>query len=419
MPNFVNCRISLFLALLCVAGDAAYGAAIPASATPPEAMSGIAFHCTPRQIVRLQREMASYLRELGIAPQLVVRSEPATDTLLYTLATDAADSDTLSLRQRPEYRLRDVVVRLPGKRGQPLKVQTVSRKEILLALLQHGRLTRLRGAACTATALREQVALRQNIVAWSEKLSWVWPDGNSAYWNRQLWDRGTPLATVPLRHALLDAFLNQDSYRIGCYTAAKLVYAHAVLDYYARVRRDRSKAALVRTRLLHDAEPLVGVEPPAMWEFESDFDVATRHVPGKLLRLKSGVAVGNFVPGDWVYLRNTDPLSAQKTGYEGSNAIYLGGGRFSDYYNDHRHSYTYAEKVDEVYQWRHGVFSRSRDADKIQPLNAADIARLSQAPAEGGLLLDLRVTPYWFGYEDLPRLPPPHPLLTQSRAATD
>ncbi|MBI3283642.1 MAG: hypothetical protein HYZ65_02145 [Burkholderiales bacterium] len=404
MPNLIHASTPLVLALLCAVSSDAAGAA-----------GGIVFACAPQQSLQLRRAMTAYLRELGVERQLVTQTGTADGTLGYTL-NSAADG-TLELQR--QYRIPDESLRLPLKNGKTRAVRTVAKKEILLALLQPGRLTRLHGAACTVAALREQVGLRQNIVAWSEELSWVWPDGELAYWNRQMWDRGTPLATVPLRRALLDAFLHQDRYRIGCYTAAKLVYAHAVLDYYVRVRKDSPKTALVRSRLLHDAEPLVGVEPPAMWDFESDFDAATRDVPGKLLRLNSGVAAGNFVPGDWVYLRNTDPLSAQKTGYEGSNAIYLGRGRFSDYYNDHRHSYTYAEKVDEVYQWRHGVFSRSRDAAKIVPLSEADIARLSQAPAEGGLLLDLRAIPYWFGYEDLPQLPPPRQLLTQSSAASD
>lgn len=408
MSNFVNSSVKLILVLLCVAG----ANAAPAAPTSPYAnatgtVDGIGFSCTPQQISRLKREMATYLRELDIPAALVVRTEAGPGKLAYALSTPAADTDTLSLHQRRQYRLHDETLRLPGADGRPRVVRTVARKEILLALLQHGRLTRLHGSACTLAALREHVALRQNIVAWSHKLSWGWPDGDSAYWHSKVWDQGTPLASVRVDRALLDAFLHQDKYRIGCYTAAKLVYAHAVLDFYVRVRKDKAKAKLVRQRLLYDKEPLVGVEPAAMWDFETDFDPATRAIPGKILRLQSGIAAGNFVPGDWIYLRNTDPLTSQKIGYEGSNAVYLGRGKFSDYYNDHQHAYAYAEKVDEVYQWRHGVFSRSRDAAKVQALSADDIRCLSKPPAEQGLLLDLRVVPYWFGFEALPRLPSP------------
>lgn len=410
MSYFANISANLALTLLCALGGACAGA--PASAslpllTEPVAISGVMFSCAPQQIARLHRDMAAYLRELDVDRHLVVKTEPTDGTLIYTLATPEADTDTLSFKDREEYRLKDEVVRLPIKGGKTRAMSTVSRKETLLALLQHGRLTRFSGAACTLDALRDHVGIRQNTVAWTDKLSWRWPDGDLAYWNAKSWRKGTPLVSVGVDKALLDAFLSQDKYSFGCYTASKISYAHAVLDYYARVRKDPAKAALVRKRLMHDSDPLVGVEPAAMWDFEQDFDVAERDTPGKILSLRRGVAPGNFVPGDWVYLLNTDPVSAQKTGYEGSNAVYLGRGKFDDFYNDHQHSYTYAEKVDEVYQWRHGVFSRIRDAHKVQPLNGEDVARLSKTPPEGGLLLDLRVAPYLFGYEDLPKLPMP------------
>ena len=349
--------------------------------------------------------MAAYLRELGVDEHLVVKTAPDDGRLIYTLATPEADTDTLSLKDRKEYRIKDELVRLPAKGGKTRTVRTVSRKEILLALLQHGRLTNFSGAACTLDALREQVGVRQNVATWTRTLSWHWPNGGPARWNTRAWRKGTPLASVGLDPALRDPFLNQRRYGIGCYTATKLSYAQAVLDYYARVKKDAAKAALVRERLMHDGEPLVGVEPAAMWDFEKDFDPASRDTPGKILRIERGFAPDNFVPGDWAYLRNTDPMTMEKTGYEGSNAVYLGGGKFADYYNDHDHAYTYREKLDEVYQWRNGVFSRRRDGYKAQPLTGEDYVRLGRTPAEGGLLLDYRAVPHFFGYEDLPRLP--------------
>jgi hypothetical protein len=133
-----------------------------------------------------------------------------------------------------------------------------------------------------------------------------------------------------------------------------------------------------------------------MWSFEKDYDANEMSHKGKLLRLYSSVAPDNFIPGDWGYFVNTDPVSEQKTGYEGSNAIYLGRNRFDDYYNDNNHSYTYEQKIDEVYQWRNGVFSRQRDAQKIQRLTAEQQALLSSTPAEGGLQLDIRAVPRFF-----------------------
>jgi hypothetical protein len=133
-----------------------------------------------------------------------------------------------------------------------------------------------------------------------------------------------------------------------------------------------------------------------MWKFEKDYLVPSQEQSGKLMTLDEGVAADNFVPGDWSYLLNTDSSSYQRIGYEGSNAIYLGGNRFGDFYNDHQHSYSYQEKILEVYQWRHGVFNRSRDAAKSEVLTDAQIVGLSRSPNDGGIQLEFRASPRLF-----------------------
>ena len=376
---------------------------------------GVVFVCSAAQRAALPAAFTAYLRQLDIERHHVLRTEHPDGSLAFTLDTPASDTNantpantnTLNLAQRPALRIRNERYRLPGPRGTTRWVWTVSQKEILLALLHPGRQSVLQ--ACTVDALREQVALRQNMVAWAEKLEWQWPDGEAAAWNSQLWHRGTPRNLQQVDAALTDAFLNQAQYSIGCYTAAKLTLGHGILDYYTRVAAQPDKAALVRQRLLCDGEPLVDLEPTQAWSFEADFDPARNQRPGKLFKLQHGVAPRHFVPGDWAYFVNTDPASQRKTGYEGSNAIYLGRNQFADFYNDHHHGYSFEEKIDAVYQWRHGVFSRSRDAAKSRPLSDADVQRLSQPPAQGGLLLDWRLVPYQFGYETLPDLPPAQP----------
>lgn len=404
MPQTMRCfsfpRVRLALAWL-LALWATWAVAQPAAEPSALVPEGVVFHCAPAQRAGLARAMAGYLRGLDVDRDWIVQTEWPDGALSFTL--DRAGRSTLDLHQDRRYRLRSASVYLPRAQGRSRAVRTVSQREIVLALAHPGRAHHFGGPACDLQALREHVALRQHIVAWAEELHWVWPDGGPACWNPKKWLKGVPI--VPLDEALLDAFVRQADYAIGCYTASKLVYAHAVLDYYARVRQDPAQAALVRQRLLHDGDPLVGVEPAAAWDFEAGFDPATRHDPGKLLRLERGAPAHHFVPGDWAYFLNTDPASYEKTGYEGSNAIYLGRGRFDDFYDDHHHAYTFAEKLDEVYQWRHGVFSRSRDAALVRPLTPADLDRLSQPPAQGGLLLDWRLVPYLFGYEALPALP--------------
>jgi hypothetical protein len=365
--------------------------------------SGIRFSCKPARLAAIESGMGAYFSRLGIPAGLIVKkSDRENGVLLYTLDTPADDVNTLDFKDRPALHIHDDVVMLPARRGHYKKIHTVSRKEILLALLQHGRLTKFTGKACDIEALKDHVAIRQNTVAWAENLTWVWPDGDAAQWNEKYWTQGTPKPGVPLHVALNDVFVNQQKYSIGCYTATKLVVIQGVLDYYRRVKKSPARLKLIENRLLADHDPLVGIEPARMWDFEKDIDPQELNRPGKLLKIKHDVVPMNFVPGDWIYFLNTDPVSYEKTGYEGSNAIYLGRNKFDDYYDDNPQSYTYFQKLNEVFQWRNGVFSRSRDFAKIKPLTAADIERLSKRPAEGGLLKSIRVTPYFFAYEELP-----------------
>ncbi|MDM0118128.1 hypothetical protein QTI66_39360 [Variovorax sp. J22R133] len=246
------------------------------------------------------------------------------------------------------------------------------------------------------------------MVAWSEVLEWNWPNGGPAKWNPRFWDHGTPRREIA--EALMDAITRQERYTIGCYTAVKMVIFHAVVDDYGRMKTSREQFAEVKSRLWADEDPLVNIEPARTWKFEVEFDRARQNDLGKLLRIEEGVAAGNFVPGDWAYILNTDHARSLKTGYEGSNAIYMGQNRFSDYYNDNDHSYAFREKLEAVYQWRHGVFSRSRHAAKLVPLSLQDYEHLGKTPEEGGLVLNIRLVPHLFGYEDLPAwVSPPFP----------
>ncbi len=360
------------------------------------AQADVLFRC-PAQLDTLQQEVTDYLRILGVHTDHVLQTvDTRFGELTLALTTPQEDTRTLDFHMRPEFSLTTERVLLPTTGGKMRVVNTVSRKEIMLALLQHGRMTTFKDKACSIEALSDHVGVRQNIVAWAERLNWDWPNGGSAKWNRKYWTRGTPNPGVSLHKAVMDVFLHQDKYAMGCYTATKLVIVQGTLDYYSRVKRDLERTRRVEEALLADGDPLVGVEPGSMWSFEKDFDTHEMEQKGKLLKIYSSIASGNFVPGDWSYILNTDPASEQKTGYEGSNAIYLGRNRFDDYYNDNNHSYTYEQKLDEVYQWRNGVFSRQRDAKKIKPLTAEEQALLGNTPDDGGLELDIRVAPRYF-----------------------
>lgn len=372
-------------------------ATILARANVSNVNEGVSFSCDANRLTLIKANMGAYLASLGINESLIVsRIDSLNGALIFTLNTPQDDSETLLLKQRPEYAIRDSIVQLIGKSGKVRKVVTVSKKEILLALLQHGRLTEFSGVNCDLNVLKQQINIRQNIVAWSENLNWVWPDGGPAEWNEKYWHRGTPLPNVTLSTAFSDVFNNQHKYAIGCYTAAKLVMVHGALDYYHRVNRNEAQQKRFKDQLMSDQDPLVDVEPGRMWSFEKDYDPKKLSHPGKILTIQYHIAPRNFVPGDWAYMVNTDPVSSMKTGYEGSNAIYLGRNKFVDFYNDNHHAYTYQQKLDGVYQWRNGVFSRSRDFAKIKPLSKGDYEQLSKSPLNGGLVLDFRVYPIIF-----------------------
>jgi len=227
---------------------------------------GVRFVCPRHLLPAIKVGMAEYLKSLAIPEALVVVTErPADGVLVYTLATPPRDTSTLDFSALPAMNISTEEVTLSVGPDSTSQVRTVSRQEILLALLQHGRLTTLRGSACSVEALSDHVALRQNIVAWAENLRWGWPNGEAAEWNEKYWNHGTPKPGVPLREAIDDAFANQSAYAMGCYTATKLAIVKGVLDYYDRVRASPALARLVQARLLSDHDPLSDLEPGSVW----------------------------------------------------------------------------------------------------------------------------------------------------------
>ena len=363
----------------------------------------VVFTCPGTDLNDLSASMSGYFQSLGVAPDAyTVGRDLPQDTLLFERIDPVLGTDTLGLIHRAGLDLREELIQLPGQASKPRTVVTVSQKEILLALLQSGRTTHFSGAACAPQAIKDQVGIRQNIVAWSESIEFRWPDGGAAHWNNKYWDHGNLRPHRTLHSAINDVFMHPKLYAIGCYTATKLIVMQGVLDYYRRIKMDATTTAAIEKRLMQDGDPLAFIEPGAAWYFEKDSTRQDMDRSGKLMSMASGIAPDNFVPGDWTYFLNTDPVTYEKTGYEGSNAIYLGRGKFDDYYNDNNHSYTYKDKLLEVYQWRHKVFSRERDVAKIHPLNADEIVRLGHTPEHNGLELDYRLSPYYFGFAELP-----------------
>ena len=76
-----------------------------------------------------------------------------------------------------------------------------------------------------------------------------------------------------------------------------------------------------------------------------------------------------FVPGDRTWFRNTDPVSADITGYEGSWTFYLGNGLFADFWRRDR-VYTLESKLACIYNWRNSTF---RDSDGELQIDEANV----------------------------------------------
>ncbi|MFZ3218720.1 MAG: hypothetical protein WA174_01730, partial [Rhodoferax sp.] len=247
---------ALLLSLLALFG--APGA--QAQETHAAAAYGVRYTCAPDQLEPLRAAMAHYLLQLGIPARLVTVSvDRPRGQITYALAGPGENTGTLYLAWRPELAIQDEEVQVPISDQETRPLKTVSRKEILLALLHPGRLTEFKGEACEVQALIDHVGVRQTTVMWAEVLHWGWPDGDAAEWNTRYWHQGTPLPEVALHDALNDLFFQQDKYSIGCYTATKIVFAQGTLDYYRRVKQDPQMARRVAERLLSDREPLVDV----------------------------------------------------------------------------------------------------------------------------------------------------------------
>lgn len=357
---------------------------------------GLIFECGADKRNQLKSQLNAYQQELGVDTSVYELHESG--TRLRLSLKDPSVYGTLYLRWDPKYNITEERISLPAAKGLT-EIETVSKKEILLALMHQGRETVFAANACHIDALKEHVQIRQMIVAWSEHLHWSFPDGSAAKWNQQYWYQGNLKPGASLDKAMRDFFIQPDKCSIGCYTATKIVIIQGILDYFRRVKKDDAMADAIINRLKSDDDVLVGIEPGAMWSFQKPINPEEQKRLGKLLKIQAQVAPMNFIPGDWVYFVNTDKDSSEKDGYEGSNSIYMGRASFDDFYNDNEHHYLYNEKIQNIYNWRNGVFSRSRHFQRMQTLSAEQVHQFGLSPEEGGFLPKNRATPYFFGFE--------------------
>ncbi len=65
-----------------------------------------------------------------------------------------------------------------------------------------------------------------------------------------------------------------------------------------------------------------------------------------------------FIPGDRVWFRNPDKFSSEITGFEGSFTVYIGGGRFPNFWKKNR-TETLITKCLTIYFWREAIYQNA------------------------------------------------------------
>lgn len=327
---------------------------IPAKAAIEAFPDGVVFKCSASKVNELSQGMKEYLEQLKIEPEHYRIQKSADGTLLnYVLTTPDEDTNTLNLSQRPEYNITPDTVKLPRDSAPK---QIVSKKEIVLALFQHGRRTVFEKTeysqtkkiesfmqnGCDIQSFKDHIGIRQNIAGWVDNVRFIFPGRTSAQSNPRYWSEYDSWNKDPSKYekygriavaGIHDIFMNSGSYRMGCYGAAKVSMIHGITDYFTRIRPDKEKLQNAISTLFAYGSPLESIEPGFVWKgFTSPTaeDLARRE--GKVLSAVTQVAKFNFVPGDWAYFKNTDFASSNRKGDEGSNAIYLGGNKFNNFY---------------------------------------------------------------------------------------
>jgi len=358
---------------------------------------GITFECSAKESRILKKEILAYFKELNISRNLYqiknTRVHASQNSKLnLNLKPKFSRLSTIAFKEVPEFSIQDEDVTIPALNNKTQTVKTVSKKEIVLAMMQTGRETLFTQDQCSLSALKEFIGIRQNIATWGQNLDWYFPEHESE-WNPKYWDQGTPLKTQKLGDSLTDLFLNPRLYSIGCYTAAKMVMVQGLYDYYNRINPNEEKIKKIEEKLWSDNDPIVNLEPGHAWDFYPKMTIEEKSTPGKILTVEKKIPYNHIIPGDWIYMFNAPDIMTVERGYEGSNAIYLGRNRFTDYYNLHGHSYSFEELIDKVYQWRNKVFNRPADNKHIKPLQKEDLYKLAKTPEENGLFIDYRIYP--------------------------
>lgn len=376
---------------------------------------GIRFECPRDKIRQLDSEMQFYLtQELGLSRKLYTVTPNGDGTeLSFVLATPKTDTNSLNLSKRPEFDLTPEIANYRRYDGKVILKEIVSKAEIAAALMQHGDQYVLSGERCSVDALKEHIAVRQNIAKWGTIAlqRWYFPeewiegkDGKTeliskyAVMNPKTWEESSSKVApgVSVYEAVADAFVGSFPYEVGCLTAAKLIFVMGILDYYKNVAKDHAHFSALEERA--NRAPLSEID--SIHEKERPYSLIAR---GKYLIRRFDIPADRWIPGDWGYLRNTDDASSDRPGYEGSNVSYLGQTYFNNYFGDRPNAKhgshlfypasgsTFLEDhLLEVFHWRFGIMENWKNDPRRKFLTEEEVANLLKDPRAGGLTRDVR-----------------------------
>lgn len=364
---------------------------VVAAAPRPRARDekGLVFSGQSDQIALVKAQMRELLKQMGwTANQVLVSDSAGGERIAYVLNSAPGDTNTFVLSQQPQLGIVPELIHYTSRHGQKKTLALVSQKEILATMLQSGRAFVFSGANCLVERLKEQIALRQNVVYWGLRADWVFPEDkvyryNTAdYWQVMQGDDWTVKPGIKASQAIADAFVGKFSYQIGCTSACRFIFAHGIFNFYHEVRPNSGVLARL-DQLLDNQRPFIEIAP----QVDRNRVVVKE---GRLMERHVDVPWNNWVPGDWGWIKNPDDKSSEELGSEGCNIIYAGGGFFVNYYPE-RPPKTLDQAIKRVYGWRFGLEESELD------LSADLMDELHRDPRWGGMLRDVRDYPKQFG----------------------
>jgi hypothetical protein len=110
----------------------------------------LSFDCPGTDLNGLAKSLGQYFQSLGVSPDAYTAHLDVSNATLQIVYVDLIHgTDTLGLIHQVGLDLREELIQMPSEGSKPRTVVTVSKKEILLALLQSGRISELLGAKAT------------------------------------------------------------------------------------------------------------------------------------------------------------------------------------------------------------------------------------------------------------------------------